>query len=69
MCDQGPGIRDDQKQQLLQRGTRLDESATDGSGLGLAIVADIVASYQGQLSLENNGERGLCVRVKLPAPQ
>jgi signal transduction histidine kinase len=69
VCDQGPGIRDDLKQQLLQRGTRLDESATDGSGLGLAIVADIVASYQGQLLLENNGERGLCVRVKLPAPQ
>lgn len=67
VCDQGPGIAAEQQQRLLQRGTRLDESGATGSGLGLAIVADIVASYHGQLTFHHNPDAGFCVTVCLPA--
>lgn len=67
VCDNGPGITEEQRQHLLQRGTRLDESGPQGSGLGLAIVQDIVSSYGGTLALSANAPQGLCVDVQLPA--
>ena len=67
VCDQGPGIAAEARQQLLLRGTRLDESGPQGSGLGLAMVSDIVASYSGSLQLRANQPQGLCVIVTLPA--
>ena len=67
VCDNGPGISAEQRQQLLQRGVRLDESGPQGSGLGLAIVQDIVSSYGGTLALSANTPQGLCVEVQLPA--
>lgn len=71
ICDQGPGIDQQQREYLLQRGTRLDEggiqSNVQGSGLGLAMVSDIVSSYGGSLQLQANQPQGLCVIVTLPA--
>lgn len=67
VCDQGPGIAADARQQLLLRGTRLDEAGAGGSGLGLAMVSDIVTSYSGSLQLRANQPQGLCVIVTLPA--
>lgn len=67
VCDNGPGIAEEQRQHLLQRGTRLDESGPQGSGLGLAIVQDIVSSYGGTLALLEQQPQGLCVSVTLPA--
>ena len=66
VCDNGPGIAQAEQERLLQRGTRLDESGPAGSGLGLAIVSDIVASYQGTLTLQANEPTGLCVTIRLP---
>lgn len=66
--DQGDGIDAQQRDYLLQRGTRLDEHGEHvGSGLGLAMVADIVASYDGRLQLLDNEPHGLHVSVTLPA--
>jgi two-component system sensor histidine kinase PhoQ len=42
--DDGDGLAEDEIEQILNRGTRLDE-ATEGQGIGLAVVADIVESY------------------------
>ena len=67
VCDQGPGIAAEARQQLLLRGTRLDEAGAGGSGLGLAMVSDIVSSYGGSLQLQANQPQGLCVIVTLPA--
>jgi signal transduction histidine kinase len=67
VCDQGPGIAAEARQQLLLRGTRLDEAGAGGSGLGLAMVSDIVSSYGGRLQLQANQPQGLCVIVTLPA--
>lgn len=51
--DDGPGIPTDQRQLMLNRGTRLD-SYTEGQGIGMAVVADLVDAYQGQLQIDSS---------------
>lgn len=63
--DDGPGIPQAQRDQVISRGTRLDEQ-TDGHGLGLGIVRDIVEAWGGQLHLEESQWGGLKVRIELP---
>ena len=63
--DDGPGIPHEQRDQVISRGTRLDEQ-TDGHGLGLGIVRDIVEAWGGQLHLEESQWGGLKVRIELP---
>ncbi len=64
--DDGPGCAPELRQQLDQRGQRLDES-TAGHGLGLAIVRDIVEHYQGSLVFtESDALGGFRVDVVLP---
>ena len=63
--DDGPGIPQEQRDQVISRGTRLDEQ-TDGHGLGLGIVRDIVEAWGGQLHLEESQWGGLKVRIELP---
>ena len=48
--DDGPGLTDEQRAELIKRGLRLDETKP-GSGLGLSIVADLAQSYSGKLEL------------------
>lgn len=62
--DDGPGIPDDLKTRVLQRGTRADEN-TPGHGLGLAMVQDTVALYHGALILEASPLGGLAVRLRI----
>jgi len=65
--DDGPGVPDEEREQLIHRGTRLDES-TGGHGLGLAIAADIVEMYQGGLQLRRStGLGGLAAEISIPA--
>lgn len=64
--DDGPGCAPELRQQLDQRGQRLDES-TAGHGLGLAIVRDIVEHYQGSLVFGQSDQLGgFRVDVALP---
>lgn len=56
--DDGAGIAEELKQQVLQRGVRADEKV-QGSGLGLSIVADLAQLYQGQLILDSSALGGL----------
>lgn len=65
--DDGPGIADEEMQQALRRGGRLDESVV-GHGLGLAIVADKVEAYEGELTLGPSELGGLQTRIALPWP-
>ena len=55
--DDGPGIADDQVDRVLQRGVRGDERV-QGHGIGLSIVQDIIAAYQGALSVERSADMG-----------
>jgi len=66
IIDDGPGIPDDKIAELLQRGSRLDETV-EGQGIGLAIVHDIVLEYSGSLQFANaKSDQGLQVRIELP---
>ena len=63
--DDGPGIAQDQRQQVLERGSRLDEQVA-GHGLGLGIVRDIVDAWGGRLALLESPLGGLRVSIDLP---
>ena len=62
--DNGPGIAEDKREQLLQRGTRGDERV-EGHGLGLAIVLEIVSAYHGEIEIKQGDLGGTCVSVTL----
>jgi signal transduction histidine kinase len=64
--DDGPGLTPDERNQVGERGERLDESVP-GSGLGLAIVRDIAKLYTGTLILDSSPLGGLRARLTLPA--
>jgi two-component system sensor histidine kinase PhoQ len=65
VADDGPGIPESAVQELLQRGTRLDES-TPGHGIGLAIVNDIAHSYGGQITIGRSDLGGAEIVVSIP---
>ena len=62
--DDGPGVKESQREQVQQRGSRLDESSA-GHGLGLGIVRDIVETLHGTLQLLDSPLGGLRVEVCL----
>lgn len=65
VADDGPGVSEAQRDQLTERGTRLDEVG-EGHGLGLAIVGDIVSAYGGRMTFSRSPDLGgLAVHVKL----
>ncbi len=65
VADDGPGIPEDAADALLQRGTRLDESAP-GHGIGLAVVRDIAESYGGSVSIDISELGGASITVDIP---
>ena len=66
--DDGPGIPEDQREQLFSRGTRLDQTGKPGTGLGLAIVRDVAEIYGGQVHLDESEDLGgVLVTLSLPA--
>lgn len=64
--DDGPGLPAAQREAVVARGHRLDESKP-GSGLGLAIVADVAELYGGVLRLDDSPLGGLAAVLELPA--
>jgi signal transduction histidine kinase len=63
--DNGAGLPPDQREEVLRRGARLDESAP-GSGLGLNIVDELARAYGGRLALADSAMGGLKIDVRLP---
>lgn len=64
--DNGPDVSQEQKQQILQRGIRVDEK-TPGTGLGLHIVESLLSEYGGSIQLLDSKLGGLAVELWLPA--
>jgi len=60
--DDGNGLEENEIDQILNRGTRLDE-ATEGQGIGLAVVADIVKAYDIRLEFGRASCGGLRVSL------
>lgn len=63
--DDGPGIEPQRREDVLGRGTRLDEQVA-GHGLGLGIVRDIVEAWGGSIALQDSPLGGLRVLLELP---
>ncbi|MBM1184089.1 Signal transduction histidine kinase [Pseudomonas lundensis] len=65
--DDGPGIPEGERDQVVSRGTRLDEQ-TAGHGLGLGIVRDIVDAWGASMQLTTGEWGGLLVTIELVHP-
>jgi signal transduction histidine kinase len=67
VADSGPGIPEQDRNRVLQRFTRLDQSRSQpGAGLGLALVNAVTMQHHGRLVLGDNAP-GLVVTLELPA--
>jgi two-component system osmolarity sensor histidine kinase EnvZ len=68
IADHGPGVPDDQINQLLKPFTRLDTARgqANGAGLGLAIVERVVTRHNAELVVRNREGGGLLVQLALP---
>ncbi len=67
--DDGEGVQEGDKKDMLAAFSRLDSSrnkSTGGYGLGLAIVDAIVKHHQGRIDLSNSDLGGLNVSITLP---
>jgi signal transduction histidine kinase len=71
--DDGPGISDSNKGDMLEPFVRGDDARNmddaTGFGLGLSIARAIVTAHGGKLSLHDREPRGLIVRMELPVRQ
>ena len=68
VLDRGPGIPEDQLEQVLQPFTRLEPSrnrSTGGTGLGLAIALQLAQALGGRLRLSNREGGGLQATLTL----
>ena len=66
VADRGPGIRPEDRERVIERFVRLDESRSKpGNGLGLSLVAGVMKLHSGELVLDDNSP-GLRARLILP---
>ncbi len=63
--DDGPGIAEEDRVKVLERGVKTDETVP-GYGLGLAMVHDTVDLYAGKLVVEESLLGGARFSVRLP---
>ena len=63
--DDGPGIADALREEVLRRGVRADE-ASPGTGLGLAIAREYILLHGGELTVESTPGTGSRFSVWLP---
>jgi signal transduction histidine kinase len=72
VADTGPGIPEAERENVLRRHYRLEQSRTsEGSGLGLSLVAAIAALHEARLELAQNpsgADGGPGLRVSLTFP-
>ena len=67
--DDGPGIPEDQREEVFKPFLRLDEARNQdegGTGLGLSIARDIARNHGGDINLHTSPQGGLRAVVRLP---
>ena len=68
VCDQGPGVPDDERDVIFQRFHRgRDTAGQGGFGLGLAIGRELAERMGGELVLDGRDEPGARFTLRLPA--
>lgn len=63
--DDGPGIAAGHRQQVLERGARLDERVS-GQGIGLSVVRELAELHRGTVEIGDSELGGARVTVRLP---
>ena len=63
IADDGPGIRDEDKEKLF---LPYFSTKKDGTGLGLAIAGKIVKDHRGYIRIRDNSPRGTIFSIELP---
>ena len=69
VCDSGPGLSDDDVQNLFIKNAELSNKPTGeetSSDLGLAICKQLISLHGGEIGAKNNPERGATFWFKLP---
>lgn len=69
VLDTGIGIDKEHLDRLFERFYRVDKSRTrevGGTGLGLAIVKHIILSFDGEIDIESEVDKGTKIYIKLP---
>lgn len=63
--DDGPGIPDEKRAHVLERGARLDERVS-GQGIGLSVVRELVGLNGGTITIDRSTLGGARIEVRLP---
>jgi signal transduction histidine kinase len=58
VLDEGPGIKEDERELIFRRFWRRDRRRTEGAGLGLSIVQRIANAHAATISVENRPTGG-----------
>ena len=68
VIDEGPGIPEDELEQIFDRFTQssLTRDVAGGTGLGLAICREIVLAHRGEIYARNGTQGGAEFIVRLP---
>lgn len=69
VTDEGPGIPDEEKQQVFKKFYRVgneDTRKTKGTGLGLFIVGSLVHEHRGKIQIKNNQPKGSIFEIIFP---
>lgn len=68
--DDGPGVKDDEKERIFEPGSRgsaaADERTVSGAGLGLSLARRLARAASGDVEVQT-AEQGACFVVRLPA--
>jgi signal transduction histidine kinase len=64
--DDGPGIREEDRERVFERFWRADDAPAGGTGLGLAIAAWIVGRHGGRVTATNRPQGGGRFEVRIP---
>jgi signal transduction histidine kinase len=69
ICDNGPGLAEEDLAQLFQPGVRLSAIPTGGessSGYGLAVAKKVIDNMHGEIWCDTEYGKGACFRFRLP---
>ena len=68
ICDNGPGIPEEQREQIFENAFRLERDAeADGYGIGLSLCQKIVQAPYGKIWVDSVCGQGSCFHFTLPA--
>jgi two-component system sensor histidine kinase PhoQ len=64
--DDGPGIPDQMRDEVLNRGARIDQQIP-GQGIGLSVASEIVGIYRGKLKIGESDMGGAAIHLRFPS--